>query len=110
MYSSKWRARFGDVICTVAEFLRGTDTVAKLPRLPHETRRLSWDHEDAIFPKFKLRNSRKLTPSQRRKKSTAGSHMPFNTWTSILNITSSSAMSVMLNKTFFGVDASWNLR
>ena len=46
VYSSKWRARFGDVICTVAEFLRGTDTVAKLPRLPHETRRLSRDHND----------------------------------------------------------------
>jgi hypothetical protein len=36
--------------------------------------------------------------------------MPFRMCTSILKMTSSNAMSVMLNKTFFGVDGSWNLR
>ena len=33
---------------SVRACLRGNDTVAKLPRLPHETRRLSCDHEDDV--------------------------------------------------------------
>ena len=41
--------------------LRGTDAVASLSPCTRETRRVSCDqavrsHEDAIFPKFKLRN------------------------------------------------------
>jgi hypothetical protein len=36
--------------------------------------------------------------------------MPFKICTSILKMTSSSAMSVMLNRTFLGVLGSWNLR
>ena len=72
--STLWSARMNRTLASLRP--ARIDVVAKLPRLPHEARRLSCDrgddatltgsHVDAIFPKLKFGKVRKRTLSQHR--------------------------------------------